>query len=107
MSEQPLKFVKISFNDDRLVLPVAAKTGKVSQLLSEATIRFRAQRLLANDDSFIRVSTADGYVINPNDLIEDIISNGEYLVVQNRAKWIESFTKNNNVTFWYASSHFS
>ena len=104
MSEQPLKHVKLSFKDDRIVLPVATKTGKIASLLAEATVRFRAQRLLEQDDSFIQISTIDGYTISPNDSIEDIISNGDHLVLQNRAAWIANFTRNNNATYWYASS---
>lgn len=100
MSES-LKHVKLSFNEDRVVLPVTAKSGKVALLLAEATVRFRAQRLLANDDSFIQVTTIDGYTINPNDLIEDTIANGDYLVLQNRAKWIENFARQNQSTYWY------
>lgn len=86
------------------MLPVATKTGKIASLLAEATVRFRAQRLLEQDDSFIQISTIDGYTISPNDSIEDIISNGDHLVLQNRAAWIANFTRNNNATYWYASS---
>jgi len=106
MSDRPLKRLKVSFKDEKLVMPVPSSIGKVSSLLAEATLRFRAQRLLAKDDSFIQVRTLDGYIVNPNDNVDDVIEQGDHLVLVNRAAWIADFKSSCQPTYWYVS-HFS
>ena len=107
MSTHPLKRVKVSFKDDKLVMPVASSIAKVSDLLSEATIRFRAQRMLAKDDSFIQVRTIDGYIISPTDNVEDVIEQSDHLVLVNRSAWIADFKASCQPTYWYASLPFA
>jgi len=97
----PLKRVKLSFKDDRLIMPVTNTTGKVATLLADATLRFRTQRLLGKDDSFIQVRTADGYVISPNDNIEEVIEQNDDLVLVNRSAWISEFKRAANPQYWF------
>lgn len=96
-----LKKVKVSFKEHRLLLPLTQTTGPVSGLLKEATLRFRAQRLLAPHDSFIELRTLDGYIISPSDLIEQVIEQNDYLEVVNREAWLDEFKKTANPKYWY------
>lgn len=94
--------VKLSFKSDRLVMPVERIDGNVfDAILTPATLRFRAQRLLSKEDSFIQVSTADGYIIDRNDLVKDVIERNDQLVLVNRDTWIQDFKQNTQLAYWY------
>lgn len=97
-----IKHVRLSFGEEGIVFPVAQKTGPVSQLLAAATVRFRALRLLAADDSFIEI-TSGGYKINPTDNIEDVIENGEALTLVNRTAWVAKFRSQYKIDYWCVS----
>lgn len=98
--------VKLSFKNDRLVMPVERLDGNVfDAILAPATLRFRAQRLLSKDDSFIQVSTADGYIIDRNDLVKDVIERNDQLVLVNRDAWIADFKQNTKLNYWYDIKH--
>jgi hypothetical protein len=99
--------VKLSFKEDRLVMPIDKPTGKVlDTILAPATLRFRAQRLLGKDDSFIQVRTLDGYIINPNDNIEDVVEQNDHLVLVNRETWIKDFKTQTDLTYWFGLKNY-
>ena len=80
--------VKLIFGESKLVIPVAKGTDQVSSLIQD--INKRLQVYLGDPTIRIKeLSTADGFILNPNDVINQVISDEWMLSGSDYQKWIK------------------
>ncbi len=84
---------KFSWGDNRLVVPIRhLKQEKVARLLNDVYERFSREFGLSADNRFITIRTADGYTLNLNDIVEDVVSDGECFVLVDYGSWMKEHT---------------
>jgi hypothetical protein len=84
---------KFSWGDNRLVVPIRhLKQEKVVRLLNDVYERFSREFGLSPDNRFITIRTADGYTLNLNDVVEDVVTDGECFVLVDYGSWMKEHT---------------
>jgi hypothetical protein len=85
---------KFGWNDSRLVVPIRhLKQEKVAKLLNDVYERFRREFGLSPDNRFITIRTTDGYSLNLNDTVEDVVSDGDCFVLVDYSSWMKEHTR--------------
>lgn len=85
---RPLR-IKIRLGDTGLVIPCKKENEKVEVLLREIATRFESHGIKPGELRIAQLQTSDGYLINPNDIISQVISDGEHLVALDYDDWLQ------------------
>ncbi|EGG17007.1 hypothetical protein DFA_07988 [Cavenderia fasciculata] len=78
---------KITWKDNKLVLPSGNVDDKVSRLLKDIATRFAPYNSSSEDLIFSELRTSDGFFISPHAAIGDILKDDDYLVAVDFDSW--------------------
>jgi len=98
--------VKVAFAGARLVIPCGNPKDKVERLVEAINARFRSHL----GDPTLRVqelTTADGFLINVQDTIEQVIDDGAQLHALDYATWLQATLPNLSRVHWVARSDYA
>ena len=80
--------VKVVFGQSRLVVPCGNVTDKVERLIEDINRRFQSH--LGDPTARAKeLLTADGFLLNAHDLIEDVIDDGSALNALDFPTWLK------------------
>ena len=81
--------IKVRLGDTGLVIPCKMENEKVEVLLREIATRFESHGIKPGELRLAQLQTSDGYLINPNDIISQVISDGEHLIALDYDDWLK------------------
>lgn len=85
--------VKVLLGKVGLVIPCGKATDKVERLLADVANRFESHGIKVGELRIAQLQTEDGFLLHPNDRIEEVISDGDRLVALDYDEWIEKEVK--------------
>jgi len=82
--------IKVRVGEVGLVIPVGNPNDKVERLLRDIAARFEGFGVKPGQLRLAELTTYDGYIISPHDLIKDVLSDGDALRAVDFETWSES-----------------
>jgi len=91
-TRRDMKRIKVSFGETKLVVPCGKDSDPVSRLIQDINIRLQSHL----GDPSVRIkelTTGDGFFINPNDTISEVLSDGWTVCGSDYTTWMNQQMK--------------